>query len=192
MRSLAAALALLFLAAAPTPQTRAVATFAGGCFWCMEGPFDKLPGVISTTSGYTGGTKANPTYEEVSNGGTGHRESVEVVYDPRKVTYAQLLDTFWHNVDPTDNSGQFCDHGSQYRSAIFYHDAEQKRLAEASKAALEKRFRVATDILPASPFWRAEEYHQDYYKKNPIRYHFYRFNCGRDQRLEQIWGKAAH
>ena len=192
MRSLAAALALLFLAAAPPPPPRAVATFAGGCFWCMEGPFDKLPGVISTTSGYTGGTKANPTYEEVSDGGTGHRESVEVVYDPRKVTYAQLLDTFWHNVDPTDNSGQFCDHGSQYRSAIFYHDAEQKRLAEASKAALEKRFRVATDILPASTFWRAEEYHQDYYKKNPIRYHFYRFNCGRDQRLEQIWGKAAH
>ena len=192
MRSLAAALALLFLAAAPPPPPRAVATFAGGCFWCMEGPFDKLPGVISTTSGYTGGTKANPTYEEVSNGGTGHRESVEVVYDPRKVTYAQLLDTFWHNVDPTDNSGQFCDHGPQYRSAIFYHDAEQKRLAEASKAALEKRFRVATDILSASQFWRAEEYHQDYYKKNPIRYHFYRFNCGRDQRLEQIWGKAAH
>ena len=193
MRSLAAALALLFLAAAPPPPPRAMATFAGGCFWCMEGPFDKLPGVISTTSGYTGGTKANPTYEEVSNGGTGHRESVEVVYEPRKVTYAQLLDTFWHNVDPTDNSGQFCDHGPQYRSAIFYHDAEQKRLAEASKAALEKRFRVATDILPASQFWRAEEYHQDYYKKNPIRYHFYRFNCGRDQRLEQIWGKApAH
>jgi len=194
MRSLAfAALALLVLAAAPPPQPRAVATFAGGCFWCMEGPFDKLPGVISTTSGYTGGTKARPTYEEVSAGITGHRESVQVVYDPRKVTYAQLLDTFWHNVDPTDDTGQFCDHGPQYRSAIFYHDSEQKRLAEASKAALQKRFRVVTDIVPASQFWPAEEYHQDYYKKNPVRYHFYRFNCGRDHRLEQVWGKApAH
>jgi peptide-methionine (S)-S-oxide reductase len=187
MKSFAAALALLMISAAPP---RAVATFAGGCFWCMEGPFDKIPGVISTTSGYTGGTKAHPTYEEVSAGGTGHRESVQVVYDPTKVTYEKLLDTFWHNVDPTDNGGQFCDHGSQYRSAIFTHDAEQKRLAEASKAALEKRFRVVTDILPAAQFWRAEEYHQDYYKKNPLRYHFYRFNCGRDQRLEQIWGKA--
>ncbi len=185
------ALALLLLAAAPQPpQPHAVATFAGGCFWCMEPPFEKMPGVISVTSGYTGGTKSHPTYEEVSAGVTGHRESVEVVYDPRKVTYAQLLDTFWHNVDPTDNSGQFCDHGSQYRSAIFYHDAEQKRLAEESKAALQKRFRVVTDILPASQFWPAEEYHQDYYKKNPVRYHFYRFNCGRDQHLEKVWGKA--
>ena len=189
MKSIVIALAMLAAAAAPPP--RAVATFAGGCFWCMEGPFERIPGVISATSGYTGGTKAHPTYEEVSDGNTGHRESVQILYDPRKVSYAQLLDTFWHNVDPTDNSGQFCDHGPQYRAAIFYHDAEQKRLAEASKAALEKRFRVVTDILPASQFWPAEEYHQDYYKKNPIRYHFYRFNCGRDQRLEQIWGKAA-
>jgi peptide-methionine (S)-S-oxide reductase len=185
-----AALALLLVAAAPPPQPRAVATFAGGCFWCMEGPFERMPGVFSVTSGYTGGTKSHPTYEEVSAGITGHRESVEVVYDPRKVTYAQLLDTFWHNIDPTDNSGQFCDHGPQYRSAIFFHDAEQKRLAEESKAALQKRFRVVTDIVPASQFWPAEEYHQDYYKKNPVRYHFYRFNCGRDQRLEQVWGKA--
>ena len=131
---LTAAFALLLLAPAP-PQPRALATFAGGCFWCMVHPFDQIPGVIKVTSGYTGGTKVHPTYEEVSDGITGHRESVEVVYDPRKVTYPQLLDTFWHNVDPTDNSGQFCDHGSQYRSAIFYHDAEQKRLAEASKAA---------------------------------------------------------
>jgi peptide-methionine (S)-S-oxide reductase len=189
---LTAAFALLLLAAAPPPP-RAVATFAGGCFWCMVPPFQKTPGVISVTSGYTGGTKSHPTYEEVSDGNTGHRESVEVVYDPAKVTYAQLLDTFWHNVDPTDNSGQFCDHGSQYRSAIFYHDAEQKRLAEESKAALQKRLHVVTDIQPASQFWPAEEYHQDYYKKNPVRYHFYRFNCGRDQRLEEIWGKApAH
>jgi peptide-methionine (S)-S-oxide reductase len=175
----------------PASAPLAKATFAGGCFWCMEGPFDKLPGVISTTSGYTGGTKANPTYEEVSDGITGHREAVEVVYDPRKVKYEQLLDTFWHNIDPTDNTGQFCDHGPQYRAAIFYHDAEQKRRAEETKAALAKRFKVVTDILPASQFWRAEEYHQDYYKKNPVRYHFYRFNCGRDQRLEQIWGKEA-
>jgi peptide-methionine (S)-S-oxide reductase len=189
MKSLFAALALMMLAAAPPP--RAVATFAGGCFWCMVPPFERTPGVISVTSGYTGGTKQHPTYEEVSDGGTGHRESVQVVYDPAKVTYAKLLDTFWHNVDPTDDSGQFCDHGPQYRAAIFYHDAEQKRLAEASKAALEKRMRVVTEILPASQFWPAEDYHQDYYKKNPIRYHFYRFNCGRDQRLEQIWGKAA-
>jgi len=189
MKSIVIALAMLAAAAVPPP--RAIATFAGGCFWCMEGPFERIPGVISATSGYTGGTKAHPTYEEVSDGNTGHRESVQILYDPRKVTYAQLLDTFWHNVDPTDNSGQFCDHGPQYRAAIFYHDAEQKRLAEASKAALEKRFHVVTDILPASQFWPAEEYHQDYYKKNPIRYHFYRFNCGRDQLLEQIWGKAA-
>jgi len=189
MKPLLAALALMMLAAAPPP--RAVATFAGGCFWCMVPPFERTPGVISVTSGYTGGTKQHPTYEEVSDGGTGHRESVQVVYDPAKVTYAKLLDIFWHNIDPTDDSGQFCDHGPQYRAAIFTHDAEQKRLAEASKAALEKRMRVVTDILPASQFWPAEEYHQDYYKKNPIRYHFYRFNCGRDQRLEQIWGKAA-
>jgi peptide-methionine (S)-S-oxide reductase len=179
---------ILAMLAAPQPP-RAVATFAGGCFWCMEGPFDKIPGVISTTSGYTGGTKQHPTYEEVSSGTTGHRESVEVVYDPTKVSYAKLLDTFWHNVDPTDDTGQFCDHGPQYRAAIFVHDAEQKRLAEASKAALQKKMRVVTDILPASQFWRAEEYHQDYYRKNPVRYHFYRFNCGRDQRLEEIWGK---
>jgi len=186
MNTIVVALAL-FAAAAQPP--RAVATFAGGCFWCMEGPFDKIPGVISTTSGYTGGAKDHPTYEEVSAGTTGHRESVQVVYDPTKVTYAKLLDTFWHNVDPADATGQFCDHGPQYRAAIFYHDAEQKRLAEASKGALEKRMRVVTEILPASRFWPAEEYHQDYYKKNPVRYHFYRFNCGRDQRLEKVWGK---
>jgi peptide-methionine (S)-S-oxide reductase len=160
----------------------------------MEGPFDKLPGVISVTSGYTGGQVKNPSYEQVSAGGTGHRESVEIVFDPTKISYAKLLDVFWHNVDPLDNQGQFCDKGPQYRSAIFYHDATQKRLAEESKAVVEKKLgRVATDILPASQFWPAEEYHQHYYKKNPVRYHFYRFSCGRDQRLASIWGSApAH
>jgi peptide-methionine (S)-S-oxide reductase len=181
----------LLLGAAPP---REVATFAGGCFWCMEGPFDSLPGVVSVTVGYTGGQAKNPSYEEVSGGGTGHRESVQIVYDPTRITYAKLLDVFWHNVDPADNEGQFCDKGPQYRSAIFYHDATQKRLAEESKATVEKRLgRVFTDILPASEFWRAEEYHQHYYKKNPVRYHFYRFNCGRDHRLAAVWGSApAH
>ena len=171
----------------------AKATFAGGCFWCMEPPFERLKGVVSVTSGYTGGVKLDPTYEEVSAGGTGHRESVEVLYDPRQVSYAQLVDVFWHNVDPTNNQGQFCDFGGQYRTAIFYHDAEQKRIAETSKAALQKKMKNYTDIVPAAVFYPAEEYHQDYYKKNPIRYKFYRANCGRDRRLEQIWGSApAH
>ena len=173
----------------------AKATFAGGCFWCMEPPFDKLNGVASTTSGYTGGSKTDPTYEEVSSGGTGHAEAVEVLYDPAKVSYEQLLDVFWHNVDPTVRSRQFCDVGEQYRTAIFTHDETQKRLAEASKAALEKskpfKEGIVTEIVPAGRFYPAEEYHQDYYKKNPVRYKFYRFNCGRDQRLEQLWGKAA-
>jgi peptide-methionine (S)-S-oxide reductase len=180
-------------ATSPTPPAAkglAKATFAGGCFWCMEPPFERLKGVVSVTSGYTGGQKVAPTYEEVSSGMTGHQESVEVLYDPRQVSYAKLLDVFWHNVDPTNNQGQFCDDGGQYRTAIFYHDAEQKRLAEASKAALEKRMKVYTAIRPAGPFYAAEEYHQDYYKKNPIRYKFYRLNCGRDHRLEQIWGAA--
>ena len=160
----------------------------------MEGPFDSLPGVISVTSGYAGGIVANPSYEQVSSGGTGHREAVEIVFDPAKISYAKLLDVFWHNVDPLDNEGQFCDKGPQYRSAIFYHNATQKRLAEESKAVVQKKLgRVYTDILPASEFWRAEEYHQHYYKKNPVRYHFYRFNCGRDQRLAAVWGSApAH
>ena len=189
-------LAIVFLtAAAPAPPT-AVATFAGGCFWCEESAFEGIRGVVSVTSGYTGGAVKNPSYEEVSSGTTGHRESVEVVYDPRAISYQQLLDIFWKNVDPFDDSGQFCDHGSQYRGAIFVHDAQQRALAEASKAAVEKRFGkrvVVTDILPASQFWRAEEYHQDYYKKNPVRYRIYRFNCGRDERLKEIWGVApAH
>lgn len=173
------------------PPRSAIATFAGGCFWCVESDFDKVDGVISTTSGYTGGHTANPTYEQVSHGGTGHAETVEIVYDPAKVSYKKLLDVFWHNIDPLAKDRQFCDHGDQYRSAIFYHDEEQRALAEASKAAVEKRFKqpVATQIVPAGPFYKAEEYHQDYYMKNPIRYKFYRFNCGRDARLEELWGK---
>jgi peptide-methionine (S)-S-oxide reductase len=160
----------------------------------MQGPFDRLDGVISTTSGYTGGSKKNPTYHEVSSGETGHAESVQVVYDPKRVSYEKLLDVFWHNIDPTVKDRQFCDVGTQYRSAIFYHTPEQKRLAEASKAALEKNkpFKggIHTQIVAAGEFWPAEDYHQDYYKKNPVRYQFYRSGCGRDAKLEEIWGKA--
>ncbi len=173
----------------------AVATFAGGCFWCMEGPFDELPGVSSTTSGYTGGQRANPTYHEVSAGGTGHAEAVEVRYDPAQVSYEELLVVFWRNVDPLDAGGQFCDRGSSYRSAIFVHDAEQRRLAEESKRALEASGRfdrpIVTEIVEAGPFYPAEEYHQDYYRKNPIRYRFYRTGCGRDRRLRELWGESA-
>jgi len=171
----------------------AKATFAGGCFWCMEPPFDKVPGVVSTTSGYTGGQKRNPSYEEVSSGGTGHAETVQILYDPGKVSYQQLLEVYWHNVDPLTPNAQFCDHGEQYRTAIFYHDDEQRRLAEQSKNELAGRFRqpIVTQIVPASVFYPAEEYHQSFYRKNPIRYHFYRHNCGRDQRLEELWGKDA-
>jgi len=174
---------------------QAVATFAGGCFWCMEPPFDKLEGVISTTSGYTGGQKQDPSYEEVSSGGTGHAESVQVVYDPARITYEKLLETFWRNIDPVAVDRQFCDSGTQYRSAIFYHDEAQRRLAEESKKALEASGRfnqpIATQIVKASTFYPAEEYHHDYYKKNPVRYKIYRYGCGRDQRLQEIWGKAA-
>jgi peptide-methionine (S)-S-oxide reductase len=186
--------------AAPAPAKKeepklATATFAGGCFWCMEPPFDKTPGVISTTSGYTGGTKADPTYEEVSDGTTGHTEAVQIVYDPSKVTYAQLLEIFWHNVDPITPNAQFCDKGSQYRSAIFFHDAEQQRLAEESKRKIEAaaRFKapIATQLVAASTFYPAEEYHQDYYQKNPVRYRYYRFGCGRDARLKELWGADA-
>jgi peptide-methionine (S)-S-oxide reductase len=187
-------------AAAPTPPPKpglARATFAGGCFWCMEGPFDKLPGVVSTTSGYTGGSVKDPSYDQVSSGATGHAESVEVVYDPAKVTYQQLLDVFWKNVDPTDGGGQFCDRGNQYRTAIFAHGDEQQRLAEQSKKDLEAsgkvKKRIVTQIVPAGDFYAAEEYHQDYYLRNPARYKFYRYNCGRDDRLKELWGApAAH
>lgn len=171
------------------------ATFAGGCFWCMEQPFDKIPGVVSVTSGYTGGREKNPTYEEVSAGGTGHAEAVRVVYDPARVTYEKLLNVFWHNIDPTAKDRQFCDIGNQYRSAIFYHNEVQQRLAMQSKSLLEKNktFKepVVTGIVPATEFYPAEDYHQHYYRKNPIRYKYYRFICGRDQRLKELWGAAA-
>lgn len=173
-------------------QGFAKATFAGGCFWCMEPPFEQLPGVISVTSGYTGGHKTSPTYQEVSSGDTGHAEAVEIVYDPAKTNYSRLLDVFWRNIDPLDAAGQFCDKGQQYRSAIFYHDDEQKRFAETSKQVLEQsaRFKkpIATAIVPATIFYAAEDYHQNYYQKNPVRYKYYRYSCGRDQRLEELWG----
>jgi peptide-methionine (S)-S-oxide reductase len=177
-----------------TPAETATATFAGGCFWCMEPPFDKLDGVLSTISGYAGGKKKNPTYEEVSAGNTGHTEVVQVTYDPKKITYEKLLDVFWHNIDPLTANRQFCDAGSQYRTAIFYHDEAQKRLAEESKKALSKRFKepIVTEITRAAEFYPAEDYHQDYYIKNPLRYKFYRYNCGRDRRLEELWGAAAN
>jgi peptide-methionine (S)-S-oxide reductase len=173
------------------PATTATAIFAGGCFWCVEADFDKIDGVISTTSGYTGGRTVNPSYAEVSRGGTGHAEAVEIVFDPAKVSYEKLLDVLWHNIDPLAKDRQFCDHGDQYRSAIFYRGEEQRRLAEASKAAVAERFGqpIATAIVAAGPFYKAEDYHQDYYQKNPLRYRFYRFNCGRDARLEELWGK---
>jgi len=191
--------AALLAAAAPAQQAGsgpgeglAVATFAGGCFWCMEPPFDALEGVVSTTSGYIGGQVENPTYEEVSAGGTGHTEAVQVVYDPRQVSYAQLLAVFWRNIDPTTADRQFCDVGSQYRTGIFYHDEAQRRAAEASLARLRRRkpfeAPIVTEITAAGAFYPAEAYHQDYYEKNPLRYKFYRYGCGRDQRLEELWG----
>jgi peptide-methionine (S)-S-oxide reductase len=199
MKNLLAALAFAFsllpAAAAEIPPGYQVATFAGGCFWCMEPPFDKLEGVASTTSGYMGGKTKNPTYREVSSGTSGHAEVVQVVYDPKKVSYEKLLETFWHNVDPTVKDQQFCDVGSQYRTAIFTHTEEQRKLAEASKAALMKsrpfKGEIVTPIVPAAEFTAAEDYHQDYYVKNPVRYKFYRNGCGRDARLKELWGDAA-
>ncbi len=188
------ALAAPVRAQPPGPNaTRATATFAGGCFWCMEQPFDAVPGVISTTSGYTGGRTKNPTYEQVSDGSTGHTEAIEVVYDPSKVSYRQLLEVFWRNVDAVDGGGQFCDRGSQYRSGIFFHSDEEQRQAEASKREVAKRLgqNIATEIVKASPFYQAEGYHQDYYKKNPLQYKFYKWNCGREQRLKKLWGKKT-
>lgn len=179
---------------APNGGRLETATFAGGCFWCLEEALDKVDGVVATTSGYTGGHKTNPSYEEVSAGGTGHAESVQVMYDPQKVSYAQLLEAFWHNVDPTTPDRQFCDKGRQYRSAIFYHNENQQRLAEESKRRLDisKPFKeaIVTEIIPASAFYPAEEYHQNFYQKNPIRYKFYKYNCGRAQRLETLWGET--
>jgi peptide-methionine (S)-S-oxide reductase len=203
---LAAAAVLALAVAARQPHVRAAgtaqpppspglarATFAGGCFWCMEPPFEKLPGVVDVISGYTGGSRPDPTYEEVSSGGTGHLESVQVIYDPARITYPKLLEVFWRNVDPTTPNRQFCDVGEQYGTAIFYDGEEQKQQALASKAEVErtKSFPqpVVTPVRPASEFYRAEEYHQDYYKKNPVRYRFYRFNCGRDSRLKELWGQ---
>lgn len=174
----------------------AMATFAGGCFWCMESPFDKLEGVVSTISGYTGGRADNPSYEQVSSGGTGHFEAIQIQFDPEKVSYVELLEIFWRNVDPTDPAGQFCDRGSQYRTAIFYHTEEQRRLAEESKRKLEESGTlskpIVTPILQASTYYAAEEYHQDYYKKNPVRYKFYRMGCGRDRVLQKLWGESGH
>lgn len=177
------------------PAGQAVAVFAGGCFWCMEAPFDALDGVISTKSGYTGGNVPDPTYEQVSEGTTGHVEAVRIVYDPGRVDFAKLLGVFWHNVDPFDAGGQFCDRGSQYRSVIFVGDATQQRVAEESKQELAEKFgrSIATDIRNAGLFYAAEEYHQDYYRKNPLRYRYYRGGCGRDARLQKVWGAApAH
>lgn len=180
---------------AQAPSTTARAIFAGGCFWCVESDFDKVEGVISTTSGYTGGTVKNPTYEEVSSKVTGHAEAVEIVFDPRKVSYERLVEHFWHTIDPTTKNQQFCDVGSPYRTAIFALDAEQLRIAQASKAQLEKtkpfKGSIVTEITMAGPFYPAEEYHQDYYKKNPLRYNYYRTGCGRDARLKQLWGDLA-
>jgi peptide-methionine (S)-S-oxide reductase len=174
-----------------TPDTLKTAIFAGGCFWCVEEAFDKVEGVVETTSGYSGGIMPNPTYEQVTAGNTGHAEVLRVRYDPARVTYAQLLDTFWHNVDPFDGGGQFCDRGSSYRGAIFVMNDEEERLAKESKAKVAERFKqtVATEIRRATPFYPAEGYHQDYHAKNPLRYTFYKWNCGRAQRLEEIWGK---
>ncbi|WP_254797653.1 peptide-methionine (S)-S-oxide reductase MsrA [Geopseudomonas aromaticivorans] len=178
---------------ATTDDQAATAIFAGGCFWCMESDFDKVPGVLSTTSGYTGGTLANPSYEQVSAGHSRHVEALLVRFDPTQTSYAKLLDAYWPNIDPLTATGQFCDIGSQYRSAIFYRTPEQQRLAEASKVALQASGRFAkpivTEILPAGTFYPAEEYHQDYYRKNPLRYYYYRTTCGRDARLQELWGK---
>jgi peptide-methionine (S)-S-oxide reductase len=181
----------------PSGRPLATATFAGGCFWCVESDFDKVDGVVSTTSGYIGGRKANPTYQEVSAGGTGHTEAVQIVFDPSRVSYRALVDRFWTTVDPTVKDQQFCDVGSQYRTGIFFHDEEQRRDAEASKAAIEKskpfKQPIVTEITMATKFYPAEDYHQDYYQKNPIRYRYYRTGCGRDARLKQLWGdKAGH
>ncbi|MEC5212376.1 peptide-methionine (S)-S-oxide reductase [Polaromonas sp. CG_9.5] len=198
LQSVALALSLLISqAGAQTPSTpaaagqTATAIFAGGCFWCVEADFDKVPGVLSAQSGYTGGKTANPTYQTVSAGSTGHTEAVRLTYDPRIVSYAVLLDFFWHHIDPTVKDRQFCDTGNQYRSAIYYNSPAQKAVIEASKAAILKSGvlkEIHTEIAPASTFYPAEDYHQDYYNKNPLRYKYYRLTCGRDSRVAEVWG----
>lgn len=192
-------LIVVLLLAPPTGRAAVAqterATFAGGCFWCMEAPFDKLPGVISVTAGYTGGSLKNPTYQQVSAGGSGHAEAVQIIFNPSKISYPTLLQVFWHNIDPTDKDRQFCDSGHQYRSGIFFHTEAQRRDAQKSKADLErsKPFPgpIVTEIVAATAFYPAEEYHQHYYKKNPLRYAYYRTGCGRDRRLKELWGDAA-
>ena len=192
--ALGCGLAALLLIAVPTPGSAqtAKATFAGGCFWCMEPPFDELDGVISTTSGYIGGKTKNPTYEQVSSGTTGHAEALQVVYDPKKITYEKLLEVYWRNIDPFAADGQFCDLRQPVPLGDFYHDANQKSAAEKSKKAIQARFKqpVLTEITAAAVFYPAEDYHQDYYKKNPVRYKLYSHGCGRAQRLEEVWGAA--
>ena len=180
-------------AKAPQKNTYEVATFAGGCFWCMEPAFDKVDGVISTTSGYTGGRTKNPTYEQVKTGRTGHIESMQIRFDPGRVSYESLVSLFWHNVDPTQANGQFCDKGNQYRTVIFTHNEKQANVAKTarSRVAEELGKRIETQIMEASKFYSAEEYHQDYYKKNPTKYKFYRWKCGRDYRLDAVWGQKA-
>ncbi len=198
------ALSLLSMATLSFAQTSTTAasvatekaTFAGGCFWCVESDFDKVPGVLSTTSGYTGGQTANPSYEQVSSHTTGHAEALQVVYDPAKVSYKQLVDYFWRHIDPTVKDQQFCDHGTPYRTAIFAHNTEQLKVAQASRAALEKtkpfKAPIVTEIVLASAFYPAEAYHQDYYQKNPLRYKYYRASCGRDARVQQLWGSPVN
>ena len=183
---------------APAPKTAdatELATFAGGCFWCVEADFDKLDGVLATFSGFMGGKTANPTYNQVTGGGTGHLEVVQITFDPKKVTYQKLVDYFWRHIDPYDAGGQFCDRGDSYRTAVFAHTAEQKKIAVATKEMLEKngplKQTIATEIRDAGAFTAAEDYHQDFYKKSPIRYNSYRLGCGRDARIETIWGKKA-
>jgi len=184
-----------WLVAAERSAEQGVAIFAGGCFWCTEADFDKVPGVLSTTSGYIGGELERPSYEQVSRGGTGHLEAVKVVFDPDRTDYPRLLAAFWPTVDPLDAGGQFCDRGYHYRSAIFYLDDNQEKLAQASKAALAASGKldgeIVTLVLPAGKFWPAEEYHQDYARRNPLRYSYYRSRCGRDQRLEEVWKKTS-
>jgi methionine-S-sulfoxide reductase len=173
-----------------------IATFAGGCFWCVESDFDNVPGVVRTVSGFTGGDLKDPTYQQVTAGGSGHLEAVQITFDPKKVSFAALLEIFWRSVDPTDDGGQFCDRGESYQTAIFANSAEQQRLAQESKRQLQLsallKAPIVTAIKAAGPFYPAEDYHQDYYKRNPLRYKFYRFGCGRDARITELWGKDAH